>query len=305
MRENKYDSLLNVSIVILIVSTIMLGITGYNIFFKNKTAEPSSSLNTDKKEGVRDSLRRVYSNTVQNIDRNLGLNATNAADKNALGEMTSLRFEIDSLLRQHGSESDLATARIKIEELQQRVFELQNRYSNAENENKRLQALINKLVASDKSNPEPFVNTESPTQRSVSLQAEKNISSAGAPVAALHLFAVTDNKSTEEETTSSDEAEKIVGSFVIKNAAARAGGEVVVVVLQPDGKVIKNSVWESGTFETREGKKVYSRKIYFDPSGDEKQLNFFLTPDKFLKGDYTMQIWYNGSMVGKTTKTLS
>ena len=302
MRENKYDSLLNVSIVILIVSTVLLGITGYNIFFKNKPADNIPVLNAIRKDAVRDSLRRVYSNTVQNIDRNPELNS--AADKNALGQMSSLRFEIDSLLRQHASESDLATARIKIEELQQRVFELQNRYSNAENENKRLQALINKLVANDKSIPN-IAAAEPQTQRPASSPGEKTIGSGGTMVGALHLFAVTDNKSTEEETTSSDEAEKIVGSFLIKNGAAKAGGEVVVVVLQPDGKVIKNSVWESGTFETKEGKKVYSRKIYFDPSGDEKQLNFFLTPDKFLKGDYTMQIWYNGNLVGKTTKTLS
>lgn len=304
MRENKYDSLLNVSIVILIVSTVLLGITGYNIFFKNKTADSTPVLSGLKKDAVRDSLRRVYSNTVQNIDNNLQPELNSAADKNALGQMSSLRFEIDSLLHQHASESDLATARIKIEELQQRVFELQNRYSNAENENKRLQALINKLVANDKSAPEVLAAVPQ-TQRSVSSPAEKNLSTGGTMVGALHLFAVTDNKSTEEETTSSDEAEKIVGSFLVKNAAAKAGGEVIVVVLQPDGKVIKNSVWESGTFETKEGKKVYSRKIYFDPSADEKQLNFFLTPDKFLKGDYTMQIWYNGSMVGKTVKTLS
>ena len=304
MRENKYDSLLNVSIVILIVSTVLLGITGYNIFFKNKPYANSPVLNAFRKDAVRDSLRGVYSRTVQNIDNSLQSEGSSISDKNALGQMSSLRFEIDSLLRQHASESDLATARVKIEELQQRVFELQNRYSNAENENKRLQALINKLVANDKSIP-GVVAAEPQTQRPGSSPTEKNISSGGTLVGALHLFAVSDNKSTEEETTSSDEAEKIVGSFLIKNAAAKAGGEVVVVVLQPDGKVIKNSVWESGTFETKEGKKVYSRKIYFDPSGDEKQLNFFLTPDKFLKGDYTMQIWYNGNLVGKTTKTLS
>ena len=79
----------------------------------------------------------------------------------------------------------------------------------------------------------------------------------------------------------------------------------MVVVLQPDGKVIRNSAWESGVFETRDGKKIYSRKLLFDATGNEKQLNFSLNPDRFLKGEYTMQIWYNGSMIGKMSRILS
>jgi len=302
MQEKKYDSLLNVSIIILVVSTIMLGITGYNLFFKKD--KPSSSPVAGKKEDVRDSLRRVYSSTIKSMDNNLQASGI-TPDKNniaGLSELSNLRLEIDSLLRQHGSETDLAIAKSKIEELQKRVSELESRYSNAENENKRLQAFINKLIVTEK-DPGVVSIVEPESKRSIPASyPEKN--SAGI-VAGLHLFAVTNIESNERETNSSDQAEKIVGSFLVKNIAAKTGGEVVIVVLQPDGKVIKNSVWESGSFDTNEGKKLYSRKIYFDPSNDEKQLNFSLTPERFLKGDYTMQIWYNGNMVGKMTKTLS
>jgi hypothetical protein len=50
---------------------------------------------------------------------------------------------------------------------------------------------------------------------------------------------------------------------------------------------------------------VYSRKMYVDPSIEEKPLNFSLTPDTFIKGEYTMQVWYNGNMIAKTIKTMS
>jgi len=302
MQEKKYDSLLNVSIIILVVSTIMLGITGYNLFFKKDNAAASSP--AVKNEDTRDSLRKVYSHTIQSMDNNLQASGIAAAKNNIAGltELSNLRLEIDSLLRQHGSEADLAIAKTKIEELQKRVSELESRYSNAENENRRLQAFINKLIVTEK-DPGVISIVEPENKRSLpGSSPEKN---SGGIVAGLHLFAVTNIQTNEKETNSSEQAEKIVGSFLVKNTVAKTGGEVVIVVVQPDGKVIKNSVWESGSFDTNEGKKLYSRKIYFDPSGDEKQLNFSLTPERFLKGDYTMQIWYNGNMVGKMVKTLS
>ena len=302
MRENKYDTLLNISIVILIVSAIMLGVTGYNIFFKGKPA--ISMLNPSKRIAERDSLQSVYSSTLKNIDNSI-MAGNLSADQDAtikLREMSTLRTEIDSLLKQHGSEEDLATAKIKIGELQQKVAELQNRYTNVESENRRLQALINKLISGDNNRT---VRTTEPENTRVVTFSEKNTSRNSASVGFMHLFAVTEINSKEQETIFSEEAEKLIGSFSLKNLSAAPNAEVVLVVLQPDGKVVKNSVWETGTFDTRDGKKVYSRKFFFDPEGDEKQLNFSLTPDKFLRGDYTMQIWYNGNMMAKMVKTLS
>ena len=126
-----------------------------------------------------------------------------------------------------------------------------------------------------------------------------------ASAASLHLFALAGNNKNGQETNTADDAEKIVGTFTVKNLPAKGNGELLIVVLQPDGKVVKNSVWESGTFESADGKKIYSRKLYAEATNEEKQLNFSLTPERFLKGDYTMQIWYNGNMIAKMTKTLS
>jgi hypothetical protein len=64
-------------------------------------------------------------------------------------------------------------------------------------------------------------------------------------------------------------------------------------------------VWESGSFETSQGKKIYSRKISLDGGSNDKPLNFSLNPDRILKGEYTMQIWYNGNMIGKMSKVFS
>ena len=81
---------------------------------------------------------------------------------------------------------------------------------------------------------------------------------------------------------------------------------MMVVVLQPDGRVLKNSEWDSGSFNTPDGKKIYSYKLSFNyAKGEQKQLLFSLKADKYQKGNYTMQVYYNGILIGRVSKTLS
>ena len=307
MRENKYDKLLIASVVLLVLSAIMLLVSGYNIYFK-KSSIPSiadASVPYGVAPKLRDSLSKIYSNTVTDINDNLNLTASAATDpdtKVKMAELGKLREEIVTLLANKNNDADLQLAKLKIEELQQKVALLQNKYTGVETENKRLQQLINQLL-NGKQTATQSSSTASEKQRPTAtvVVSNSNKPSAGA----LNLFAVSSNNSNGQETNAAEEAEKIVGTFTVKNLPAKGNGELLIVVLQPDGKVVKNSVWESGTFESADGKKIYSRKLFAEPTNEEKQLNFSLTPERFLKGDYTMQIWYNGNMIGKMTKTLS
>ncbi|MEO7263859.1 MAG: hypothetical protein ABIW38_03050 [Ferruginibacter sp.] len=303
MRKNNYDSILYSSIVILIISAVMLGITGYQLYFGNIINQKKTGLlsysTVNKSE--RDSLQQIYNSTTQKIDANVQGGGIILENKNAqamLGEMNKLRQEIAILLKEQQPGADLNIAKQKIEELQHKLEILQNLYTNVDSENKRLQRLIGQLIAADKTNSSSPIN--------LSFKEPQTTGKTNTAVAAaMHLYAITIHNSTEEETNASDEAEKIVGSFFIKNFPANSGGDIHIVVLQPDGKVMINSAWDTGTFNTREGKKIYSRKLYFEDSGDEKPLNFSLTPDRFLKGDYMLQVWYNGVLIGKTTRKLT
>jgi hypothetical protein len=312
MREDKYDKLLNASIVLLIISAVVLAISSYKYFIKGtaaKKTELASSMPI-KKRVERDSIQKVYNATVNDIDTKLKLDPQISSDKDAqtkLDDVNALRTEISALLKDQSNDANLTNAKLKIEELQLKVAILQNRFTGVESENRRLQALLTQLLASNKNN-----NVTSATSAVLEKQAKGNTerivssnNSAATTAAGVHLFAVVDNNNREQETNDAEEAEKMIGTFSLRNISEKATPEVMVVVLQPDGRVVKNSVWESGTFETKEGKKVYSRKISFEPAQEDKQLNFSLTPDNFLKGDYTLQIWYNGKMIAKTIKTLS
>jgi len=307
MRENKYDKLLLVSIILIVASSILLLISGYNIYFKSEEVKQISKNSTNELAlPFRDSIEKMYSNTVSDIKNNLHL-SNKAEDeeevKTKMIELDTLKEEIKALLSNKNNNSDLMLAKVKIEELQQKVYFLQSKFSNVETENKRLQKLINQLISSKSASTVTASNYVGSENMKPALEQTKNgITSLAAR---LHLFAVVNNNSKEQETTTADDAEKMVGTFVVKNLPAKGNGELLIVVLQPDGKVVKNSVWESGTFETVEGKKIYSRKIFTETASEEKQLNFSLTPERFLKGDYTMQIWYNGNMIAKMVKTLS
>ena len=306
MRENKYDKLLLASVVLLVLSAVMLLISGYNIYFKKQapnTSDVNIALGVAPK--LRDSLNKIYSNTVSIIDDNLNLTANKSTypdAQNKIAELGKLREEIVALLSNKNNDADLQLAKIKIEELQQKVALLQNKYVGVDMENKRLQSLINQLLNTKQSVPQSnaALTADKPRVAKSNLNND-NIASAGA----LHLFAVVGNNGSGKETNTAEDAEKIIGTFTVKNLPAKGNGELLIVVLQPDGQVVKNAVWESGTFESAEGKKIYSRKLFTETATEEKQLNFSLTPDRFLKGDYTMQIWYNGSMIAKMIKTLS
>ena len=81
--------------------------------------------------------------------------------------------------------------------------------------------------------------------------------------------------------------------------------EMMVVLLKPDGRVLKTSGWDSGTFNRPEGKKIYSYKFSFNYTrGEAKRLVFYSCGSAQL-GNYTMEVYYNGLMIGKTTRSLS
>jgi hypothetical protein len=312
MREDKYDILLNVSIVLLIVSATVLGISVYRTYLRdpeptktNAVAVVKPNLNKE-----RDSLQVVYRSAIKAIDTNMLQDPKFNLDKESLANLTdvdNLKNEIAALLKDQSSTADLASAKLKIEELQLKVALLQNRYLGVEADNKRLQALLNQLMTTNKGSQNgssAIAAIEKSKTEKINLNTNI-VSALTATAGDLHLFTVAENNNKEFETSYAEDAEKMIGTFSLNNISDKTNTEIMVVVLQPDGRVVKNSVWESGTFETKEGKKVYSRKISFDAAQKDKQINFSLTPDNFIKGEYTLQVWYNGRMIAKTFKTLS
>ncbi|UEG50664.1 hypothetical protein LK994_04155 [Ferruginibacter lapsinanis] len=305
MKDTKFYPLLAISIVLLLASFILLCILGYNFYTKSQEQKSITAIAAKHTNllvnTTRDSLQKVYAETVNQFQHNSSLTKEDSLKLNLntkLTDFNTLRNEIASLLKDNSSLADLSLAKQKIGELQLKVDELRNRNIDIENENKRLNAMLAEYTG----NANAIVQNTKQTDNSAKAITEKNNSESSFTASDLRLTASNNN---EVEVTEAEQTEKLVGTFVVKNTTTLNNAELVVVVIQPDGKVLKNA-WESGSFDTNEGKKIYSRKIRFDyTKGEAKQLKFSLAADSGQKGNYTMLLYNKGKVIGRAIKTIS
>ncbi len=328
MRDSKSSLLLLISLILFLMSFIILCTWGYNTYYKKKeenrkpvlTLNDSTIISNATKAiatATRDSLQKVYAATVKELDSKLD-STWDYADSlkgpldEKLNDFFKLRNEITSILKDKNNTDNLGIARQKITELQKRVEELSGRNKDVELENNRLYAMLkqlsNNIKEPEQQNVRPVVFDNKP--ESTILPVKNNISKTinAYIISDLKLSALieTDNNKVIE-TYQAIETDMLTGSFTLKNDNGPNNNiEVIIVVIQPDGKVLQKSSWESGTFTSVEGKKIYSCKMKFDVTkGEAKRLNFSLTSDKYVKGNYIMQVYHNGMIIGKLIKLLS
>jgi len=320
MRDTKSLLLLLVSLMLVLVSFGLLWTWGYRFTNKNdevkteaKPAPLDSAAIADK---VRDSLQKEYNITLQDLDSQLDSTLYNADSlKNELdfklSEFYRLRNEITTLLKNRNNGNDFKVAKQKINELQAKVQDFREKNQDVEKENSKLSAILDQLDKTEnkQKNGSKQPDTNNRTAPEKPKPAPEN-SGAVYPVftaSDLRFSALMFTNDEEVETNSAAKVSKLSGSFSVMNFNSQfTNAEMVVVVRQPDGTVLKTSGWESGTFNTPEGKKVYSYKINFNYSkGEAKRLTFTLKTGNLAKGSYTMEVYYNGSLIGKTTRTLS
>ncbi|MES2430140.1 MAG: hypothetical protein V4556_04330 [Bacteroidota bacterium] len=307
MKDTKFYPLLAISIVLLLASFILLCILGYN-FYKakeeRKIAATTFKTSTRSASNTRDSLQKVYSAAIGQFQSDhkddSGSTRTDSVKYNNLDskltDFFKLRNDIAGLLKDNSSIEDLNLAKQKIDELQMKVAELSTKNVDIEKENKRLNDMLAQLMK----------NASPATQNTKQVNTiERTTTNNADPFFTASDLRLTANNENNNEVSSADDAEKFSGTFALKNNANLNNAEVMVVIVQPDGRVLKNA-WESGSFETTDGKKVYTRKLKFDyTKGEIKKLNFSLDADNIQKGNYTMQIYNKGKLIGKATKTVS
>jgi hypothetical protein len=312
MKNNRFFPLLALSVLFLVVSFVLLCILGYSFYTQQKTDKIITVVKpkalTTAQEKIRDTLQQMYAATVSSFPADSTVDSVYtkadssqvSAFNNSLGDVYKLKTEISSLLKDSTSTTaDLELARYKIKELQLKVDELKTRNIDVEKENKRLRALLEQMALNN--NPTLPGNNTASNER---LAAQDNINSSSS------LFSASDLKLTaangdDAEVISADDAEKFVGSLIVKNSLVQGMGEVMLVLIQPDGKVLRNA-WESGSFDTDGGKKIYSRKIKFDYNkGESRRINFSVPADNIQKGNYTLQIYNNGKVIARVSKSIS
>lgn len=313
MKDSKSILLLVVSVLLILVSCALLWTWGYN--FNNFTKDKQGTVfivkdSTAATNATRDSLQKIYTATISNLGT---LDSTwNNADSLKtdldikLSEFYKLRNEIAIILKNPAKKEDLDLAKTKIGELQKKVDQLRNKNLDVETENRRLYAVLQQLTNAPKEAIQQQVQSAKPVVFDSKEPAEISVPAASFITSDMRLTAMMVDKDREQETYQALQTDKFVGSFTVKNnASAFNSTEIVVVVLQPDNKVLQASAWETGRFDSKEGKRIYSCKVKFEyAKGENKKLSFALNSDRFQKGTYSMQLYYKGNLIGRITKTL-
>jgi predicted nucleic acid-binding Zn-ribbon protein len=286
----------------------------YHIYDKSKytslTREVFVKDSTAVAEAVSDSLRKYYTQTLDHLGlEKMQIDSSNNLLKGELGikinEINKLRTEIGNILkRKNLNQSDLAEAKLKINDLQTRIDDLRTENTSLTDERTKLNNILAQLNGEMNSLQQ---NMQKVTAENRDL-AQK-INDASVFIASeVRFAAVTVKDQKETETNQQKKANKFVTSFTVQNNILDLdNAEVVVVISDPAGKPLNTEVWDVGSFETKtEGRKVYTRKVKFEYNkGEAKHLIFSLEPDNFAKGTYKLSLYHNGVRIGATSWKLS
>jgi len=161
-------------------------------------------------------------------------------------------------------------------------------------------------VAEDKSNISSKPNNATQKSKTTRNNANTNSSSAFFSVTDMSITGLAEDDNKYIETNLAEKTNKINGSFVLKNEHSDIKkGDIHIVISKPDGKLLQSSTWDAGTFETSSGRRIYSTKVKYDCDiGETKKINFSISADQYPKGNYSIDFYQNGYIIGKTVKVL-
>ena len=301
----------------LLLSLLSVGLVGtwvYHLYDKtqytNKRNEIYIKDSIAVAQGVQDSLHKIYSNTINNLDAALDSTKSTAGLlqgelSTKLTEIKRLRSEITTILKRNNfNKEDLDLAKKKTVELQQLVADLQNKNSTIEEEKTQITNILDRVNIQVKSlegnvqklDKENKVLTEKVTLASTFVASE------------LKFSPVTVKKDKEQETNQANKISKLVISLAVQNNLSDyENADIFIVITQPNGRILKNDdAWETNTLNLQSGGRInYTRRVKFEyQKGETKRLILSLNADEYINGTYTLQVYHNGYMIGQIMKTL-
>ncbi len=311
MKDYKSILLIFVSLLLLTVSLALLWTWGYN--YGKKNSKPPTSIGVDSmgnKILTKDSLNQLYINALNNLNTlDLALSKADSLKLDItfkLTEFNHLRDEIATLLANPTDIEGLSVAQQKIGTLQSKVDELRRQNLAIQQENKRLGILLDKLAKVEDSGND--VITEAKTVITEQKQTPEKPNPSGVlTISDLNIVGLTNDDINLTETDLADNLFRFSGSFLVRNNLSQnAFGEVMVVIVQPNGKVLQSSSWDSGTFETKDGRKIYTSKVKFDCNkGELKKIPFSVSANQYEKGNYQALLYQNGNLITKISKSFN
>jgi hypothetical protein len=313
MKENRISLLLLLSMSLLLLAFVVLFIWGFTYYRKAVNPAPAAVVVIKDSAALvnrtRDSMQQIFAATINKLNAALDSTRMNTDSvqvnmESRLKEFYTLKNEINRLYDANLTPAQVAQAKEKINGLQKRLEDWRNKYADVTEENKRLSSLLAQMSESINM-PDQAGIRKIVTEPARPIIQPVNSTGDALSVTNLQLKALMEDR--QQETFQALQTDGLQGSFIIKaNGTSVQYDEIYVVLQQPDGKVVTQSAWDSGSFETRDGRKIYSYKLRFDyQQGENKRLNFYIEADRYQKGTYTIQVYHKGILLARTTKSLS
>jgi len=301
-KDNK-----NIIIAVLAIALVSLGI--YSMVGKQKAGEVmQQQANTIIKDSSEISeIRKNFDGSLARLD---SMGTVNTALSSKLDEKNKQiakdKAEIRSILnKKNATAAELAKAKTLIADLNDKIANMEQEVARLTQENQTL-TTANAGLTQDKEKLTQDLTTTTVAKEGLEKKVDV-ASTLNASNIQITAFNIKKN-GKEKETTTAKRVDKIVISFDVSNRIIQSGNtDVYVCVIGPDGKPISAEKLGSGTFSTRdEGDKAFTAKVGVDlQTGTKKNVEFAFNPgDKFQVGNYTIQIYHNGFLIGEGVRTL-
>jgi len=296
----------NLAIGLLIAAVLILG--GFLIFDHNKNSNQIKTQQTEvaKMTSEKSEIQSNFDASLARLDSLTSLNTD--MQKQLAGkdeEIAKVKQEIRSILnKKNATAAELSRAKNLIAKLNGQITDMQQQIAMLTQENDTLKYQNANLVIEKQSLAH---NLDSTNVIKTNLEQKVDVASTlNASNISITPIKVKAN-GKEKVKTSARQVDKLMVSFDVKNRIIQPGTtDIYVVVIGPDGKPITTTAG-SGMFETREeGEKAFTAKLPVNlETSKSKNVEFGFAPaGHFKQGDYKIQIYQNGFLIGEGTRSL-
>ena len=284
----------------------LIAVSGYLIYAKSDSSKTIQQQETTIAK-VSDEKSDVQANFDASLARLDSMSTVNTGLQGQLteknDEIAKVKSEIRSILnKKNATASELGRAKTLIASLNEKISSMEQDVARLTQEN---QLLTNDNVVLKQEKEVLTQNLTATTEVKQSLEKKVDIAST-LNASNIVITPINVKKSGKEKvSTTAKRVDKFVVSFDVDNRIIQSGStDVYVVVLGPDGKAINTG---TETFTTREeGALAFTAKMPVDlETAKKKNVEFaFIPGTNFVQGNYTVQIYQNGFLIGKGTREL-
>jgi len=308
--ESKPKDFKNLFIGLLIAGIIILA--GFFVFDHNKSGEAIQAQQTEvaKVTTEKSEIQTNFDASLARLDSmqtaNTALDSKLSSSKNDISKM---KKEIRSILnKKNATASELAKARDMIAQLNGKINDMQNQIAMLTQQNDTLKqnvAVLTTEKATLSHNLDSTNVVKEDLAKKVDIASTLNASNISiTPIK-------VKNNGKEKVSSVAKRVDKLVVSFDVNNRIIQPGTtDVYVVVIGPDGKPVASNVAadaSNDTFTTRDdGNKTFTAKLPVDlQTAQTKNVEFAFAPGShFQQGNYKIQIYQNGFLIGEKTSEL-